>query len=116
VNLDGPGSHEVRAFVVDNALGWLRDFHLDGLRLDAVHTMVDDSARHLLEELAGEVAALSGHLRRPCWLIAESDRNDPRYVRPAEAGGYGLHGSWADEWHNRPQPGLGVRRRVLRLP
>jgi maltooligosyltrehalose trehalohydrolase len=100
VNVDGPGSDEVRAYIVDNALMWLRDYHADGLRLDAVHAIVDDSARHVLEQLADEVARLSAHLGRPLWLIAESDRNDPRYVRPAAAGGYGLDASWADEWHH----------------
>jgi maltooligosyltrehalose trehalohydrolase len=100
VNLDGPGSDEVRRFIIDNARMWLDDFHLDGLRLDAVHALVDDSALHVLEQLAGEVDDLSAHLKRPCWLIAESDRNDPRYVRPREAGGFGLHAAWADEWHH----------------
>ena len=100
VNLDGPGSDEVRRFFVDNACMWLGDFHLDGLRLDAVHALVDDSAYHLLEQLADGVADLAAHVRRPCWLIAESDRNDPRYVRSAEAGGFGLDAAWADEWHH----------------
>jgi maltooligosyltrehalose trehalohydrolase len=100
VNFDGPGSDEVRRFVIDNALMWLRDYHLDGLRLDAVHAIADDSATHILEELAGEAGALAAHLRRPVFLIAESDRNDPRYVRGREAGGYGLRASWADEWHH----------------
>ena len=100
VNLDGPGSDEVRRFVVDNACHWLGPFHLDGLRLDAVHALIDDSARHLLEQLADEVQDLSAHVRRPLWLIAESDRNDPRYVRPVEAGGMGLDAAWADEWHH----------------
>ncbi|HEY8548102.1 MAG TPA: malto-oligosyltrehalose trehalohydrolase [Acidimicrobiales bacterium] len=105
LNVDGPGSDEVRAFVVENALMWLRDYHVDGLRLDAVHAIVDDSARHLLEQLADEVRHLATHLRRPLWLIAESDRNDPRYVRPSlgeggTGGGFGLHAAWADEWHH----------------
>ena len=100
VNLDGPGSDEVRRFVIDNACMWLEDFHIDGLRLDAVHALVDDSALHVLEQLATEVATLSAHVARPCWLIAESDRNDPHYVRPLEAGGFGLDAAWADEWHH----------------
>jgi maltooligosyltrehalose trehalohydrolase len=100
VNFDGPGSDEVRRFVIDNALSWLRDYHGDGLRVDAVHAIVDDSATHLLEELAAEVAALSAHLRRPLFVIAESDLNDPRFVRGREAGGYGLDAAWADEWHH----------------
>jgi maltooligosyltrehalose trehalohydrolase len=100
VNLDGPGSDEVRAFVVDNACAWLRDHHLDGLRLDAVHALVDDSAVHLLEQLATAVAALAGEVGRPLWLIAESDLNAPRFVRPVAEGGYGLDAAWADEWHH----------------
>ena len=100
VNLDGPGSDEVRAFVVENALMWLRDYHVDGLRFDAVHALLDESAQHVLEQVAGEVRALSAHLGRPLWLIAESDRNDPRYVRAPDLGGYGFDASWADEWHH----------------
>ena len=100
VNFDGPRSDEVRRFVIDNALMWLRDYHCDGLRLDAVHAIVDDSATHILEELASEVTALAAHAGRPLFLIAESDRNDPRYVRSRAAGGYGLDAAWADEWHH----------------
>lgn len=100
VNLDGPGSDEVRRFFVDNALTWLRDYHVDGLRLDAVHALVDESAIHFLEQLADEVDALSAHVARPLFLIAESDLNDPRFVRSRDAGGFGLHAAWADEWHH----------------
>ncbi len=100
VNFDGPGSEEVRRFVFDNARMWFCDYHVDGLRLDAVHAIVDDSAVHVLEELAGEVDALATHLGRPLFLIAESDRNDPRLVRSPDAGGYGLDAAWADEWHH----------------
>jgi maltooligosyltrehalose trehalohydrolase len=100
VNFDGPGSDEVRRFVIDNALMWLRDYHCDGLRIDAVHAIVDDSATHILEALAVEVGALAAAVRRPLFLIAESDLNDPRFVRSRDAGGYGLAASWADEWHH----------------
>ena len=100
INLDGPGSGEVRRFVLDNALSWLRDYHCDGLRLDAVHAIADDSAVHILEELAAEVEVLAAHERRPLFLVAESDLNDPRFVRDRDAGGYGLDASWADEWHH----------------
>jgi maltooligosyltrehalose trehalohydrolase len=100
VNFDGPGSDEVRRFVIDNALMWLRDYHCDGLRLDAVHAIADDSATHILESLGREVAALAAHLRRPLFVIAESDRNDPRFVRSRDAGGLGLDSAWADEWHH----------------
>jgi maltooligosyltrehalose trehalohydrolase len=100
LNYDGPGSGEVRRFVIDNALCWLRDYHIDGLRLDAVHAIVDDSATHLLEQMAAEVRALSAATRRTLFLVAESDLNDPKFVRPVEGGGYGLDASWADEWHH----------------
>jgi len=100
INFDGPGSDEVRRFVVDNATMWLRDYHIDGVRLDAVHAIVDDSARHLLTELSEEVEALATILGRPLFLIAESDLNDPRFVRSREAGGHGLDAAWADEWHH----------------
>ena len=100
VNFDGPGSDEVRRFVIDNALMWLHDYHCDGLRLDAVHAIADQSATHILEALAVEVQALAAHADRPLFLIAESDLNDPRFVRSRDAGGYGLDAAWADEWHH----------------
>ncbi|MGH4017344.1 MAG: malto-oligosyltrehalose trehalohydrolase, partial [Pseudonocardiaceae bacterium] len=100
LNLDGPQSDEVRRYVIHNALEWLRDYHLDGLRLDAVHALRDTRAIHLLEELATEVDALAGHLRRPLSLIAESDLNDPRLVTPRAAGGYGLTAQWDDDIHH----------------
>ena len=100
VNLDQPGSEEVRRYVLDNALMWLRDYHVDGLRLDAVHAFVDERATHLLEELAVEVEALGARLRKPLWLVAESDLNDARVVASREAGGYGVDGQWADDVHH----------------
>jgi maltooligosyltrehalose trehalohydrolase len=100
INFDGPGSDEVRRFFIDNAVMWLRDYHCDGLRLDAVHAITDQSATHILEELAVEVEALAAHLGRSLFLIAESDLNDPRFVRSRDAGGYGLDAAWADEWHH----------------
>jgi maltooligosyltrehalose trehalohydrolase len=100
INFDGPGSDEVRRFVIDNALMWLRDYHVDGLRLDAVHAFVDESACHVLEQLATETEALAAHLRRPLFLIAESDLNEPRFVRSRDGGGMGIDSAWADEWHH----------------
>ena len=100
VNVDGPASDEVRRFLIDNALMWLRDYHLDGLRLDAVHTIHDTSALHILEELAREVAALEGHIGRHLCLIAESNRNDPREVTSRDAGGLGLDAQWNDDLHH----------------
>jgi malto-oligosyltrehalose trehalohydrolase len=100
VNLDQPGSDEVRAFLIGNALMWLRDYHLDGLRLDAVHALEDHRALHFLEQLAGEVQALAARLNRDLVLIAESDANDPRLVTSREAGGYGLTAQWSDDFHH----------------
>ena len=80
----------MRAFLIGNALMWLRDYHLDGLRLDAVHALEDHRALHFLEELAAEVQALAARLNRELVLVAESDANDPRLVTSREAGGYGL--------------------------
>ncbi len=100
VNLDDAGSDEVRRYICDNALSWLRDFHVDGLRLDAVHALADDRATHVLEQLSAEVDALAAAVGRPLFLVAESDRNDPRTVTPREAGGQGLHGQWSDDFHH----------------
>ncbi|MEU4418223.1 malto-oligosyltrehalose trehalohydrolase [Nocardia salmonicida] len=100
LNLDGPGSDGVRAYIIDNALRWLREFHIDALRIDAVHALVDRTATHLLDELTVETTALAAHLGRPLSLIAESDPNDPRLITPRAAGGYGLAGQWNDDLHH----------------
>ncbi len=100
VNLDQPGSDEVRAFLIGNALMWLRDYHLDGLRLDAVHALEDHRALNFLEELAAQVLALAALLNRELVLVAESDANDPRLVTSREAGGYGLTAQWSDDFHH----------------
>jgi malto-oligosyltrehalose trehalohydrolase len=100
VNLDQPGADEVRAFIVANALTWLQDYHLDGLRLDAVHALEDHGAVHLLEQLTTEVRALATRLNRELVLIAESDANDPRLVTSLEAGGYGLDAQCNDDFHH----------------
>ncbi|MFD5024171.1 malto-oligosyltrehalose trehalohydrolase [Streptomyces sp. NPDC058373] len=100
VNLDAPGSDEVRAFLVESALAWLRDYHLDGLRLDAVHALCDTRATHFLEELSEAVRALSRDLGRPLFLIAESDLNDPRLITPRDQGGLGLQAQWNDDFHH----------------
>ena len=100
LNFDGPGSDDVRRFVVDNALMWIRDYHFDGLRLDAVHTIADESPVNILEQLAQEVHDLGAQLNRQVFVIAESDTNDPRLVRKREVGGYGLDAVWSDDWHH----------------
>lgn len=100
VNVDGPGSAEVRRWVIDNAVRWLRDFHIDALRLDAVHQIVDDSPVHLLAELSETVEVLSGAVGRPLGLIAESDTNDPATVTPVADGGLGMTAQWADDVHH----------------
>ena len=100
VNYDRADSHEVRRFAIDNALMWLRDFHVDGLRLDAVHAIIDTTATHLLEEIAVAVAELSAEIGRPLTVIAESDQNDPRLCRTRDRGGYGVHAQWSDDLHH----------------
>jgi maltooligosyltrehalose trehalohydrolase len=100
INYDGPQSDPVRRFVIDNALMWLRDYGFDGLRLDAVHAIFSFDAVHVLEELASAVRALGAELGRSFVLIAESDLNDPRVVRPVSQGGYGLDAHWADDFHH----------------
>jgi malto-oligosyltrehalose trehalohydrolase len=100
VNYDQPGSDEVRAFVLDNARMWLRDYHLDGLRLDAVHAIVDHRAVPLLEGLGAAADELRAELGREVFLVAESDLNDPQLVTSREAGGYGLDAQWNDDFHH----------------
>lgn len=100
INFDGPQSDEVRRFFCDNALTWLRDYHADGLRLDAIHAIVDTSALPFLEQLATEVAELASHLGRHLVLVAESDLNDPRVVRNWEIGGFGFDAQWSDDFHH----------------
>ena len=100
VNLDDEGAPEVRRWIIDNALSWLRDFHVDALRLDAVHALADDSPVHLLAELSREVDALSCAVRRPLTLIAESDLNDASMVTPVEGGGLGMTAQWSDDFHH----------------
>jgi len=100
VNLEEAGSHQVRRFFCDNAQMWLRDFHVDGLRIDAVHSFVDRSAIHFLEQLGEEIETLSTTVGRRFVLIAESDLNDPRIVTPRESGGLGMDAQWSDDFHH----------------
>ncbi|WP_375386580.1 malto-oligosyltrehalose trehalohydrolase [uncultured Microbacterium sp.] len=102
VNLDEPA---VRSFIVENALMWMSDYHVDGLRLDAVHALHDEQPVHILQELADRTDALSAQLDLPRTLIAESDLNDPKLILPrsaseGQAGGYGLTAQWSDDYHH----------------
>jgi maltooligosyltrehalose trehalohydrolase len=100
INFDQPGSEGVRQYFVENALYWLREYHMDGLRLDAVQTIQDDSPRHILAEVAEKTAALAEELGRTVCMIAESDENDETLVLPAHAGGHGLDAVWSDDFHH----------------
>jgi maltooligosyltrehalose trehalohydrolase len=100
VNFDGEGSAAVRDYFIHNALYWVRDFHIDGLRLDAVHAIYDDSERHILAEIAEAVHAAGRELRRTINVIAESDMNEVRIVLSGELGGYGLDAQWSDDFHH----------------
>jgi maltooligosyltrehalose trehalohydrolase len=100
VNLEGIDAREVRRFFCDNARMWMRDVHIDGLRLDAVHALVDRSAIHLLEQLVVETKELEASLGRRLVLIAESDLNDPLMVTGRDVGGFGLDGQWSDDFHH----------------
>jgi maltooligosyltrehalose trehalohydrolase len=100
INIADADSDEVRRYILDCALRWMRDFHADGLRLDAVHALVDTTAIHILEELSAETDRLSQQVGRPLSLVAESDLNDPRLITLREDGGYGLTAQWDDDIHH----------------
>jgi maltooligosyltrehalose trehalohydrolase len=97
VNLDGPHRESVRRFLIENALHWVREYHIDGLRLDATHALVDDSQPHFLAELTATVRA---HAPKPVVFIAEDHRNLAALLQPVDKGGYGLDGVWADDFHH----------------
>ncbi len=100
LNFDGPQSDEVRRFFIESALSWVEDFHIDALRLDAVHSIYDASALPFLAELSDRVSWVAKQLNRPISLIAESDLNDARVVRSTALGGYGLSSQWSDDFHH----------------
>jgi maltooligosyltrehalose trehalohydrolase len=100
LNVDGPDSDEVRRFIIANACRWIDEFHIDALRLDALHAIVDTSALHIFEELAAAVHECGRASGRRVQVIAESGLNDPRLLRPPERGGYGLDGDWSDDFHH----------------
>ncbi|MBP1726352.1 MAG: GlgB, partial [Deltaproteobacteria bacterium] len=100
VNFDGAHSDEVRRFFIENALSWVTEFHVDGLRIDAVHAILDFSAKPFLQELAEAVHAQAERLNRRIYLIPESDLNDTRLIRAPEVGGFGLDAQWNDDFHH----------------
>ena len=100
LNFDGEGSEGVRRYFVENALYWLTEYHVDALRLDAVHAIVDTGRRHFLRQLAEEFHAQAARLGRPAFLIAESDLNDVRVIKPAGGEGYGIDAQWSDDFHH----------------
>ncbi len=100
INFEDAGSDEVRHFFFDNALMWMRDYHIDGLRLDAIHEIIDRSAVHFLEQLSARVDNLSATVNRELVLIAESDLNNPQVVTSIEAKGYGMDAQWSDDFHH----------------
>ncbi len=100
INFDGPYSDEVRRYFIENALFWVRDFHMDGLRIDAIHGIFDSSAKHFLRELGEAVHEEAGRLGRQVVVILESDLNDVRMINPPEIGGYGLDAQWNDDFHH----------------
>ena len=100
VNINGPESDEVRRYILDSVTRWFEEFHLDGLRLDAVHSLDDNGAFPLLEQMTVASQTIAATTGIPRSLIAESDLNDPRLVTSREAGGYGMHGQWVDDIHH----------------
>lgn len=100
INFDGPESGPVRSFFIDNALHWITNYHIDALRLDAVHAIHDQGELHFLADLAGTVETTAHALGRRVHLIAESDLNDPRLLRSRSQGGYGLSAQWNDDFHH----------------
>jgi maltooligosyltrehalose trehalohydrolase len=100
VNFDGPESDKVRHYIIDNALYWVTEYHVDGLRIDAVHGIFDFSARHILYEMSEAVHGQAKKLGRPLVVFAESDLNDVRVIQPPRRGGYGLDAQWNDDFHH----------------
>lgn len=100
INFDDAHSDGVRNYFIQNALYWFQNYHLDALRLDAIHAIYDLGAKHFLQELAEKVAALSNSVGRKLYLIAESDLNDVRVIREQELGGYGMDAQWSDDFHH----------------
>jgi maltooligosyltrehalose trehalohydrolase len=100
LNFDGPYSDEVRRLFIDSALFWVTEFHIDALRLDAIHAILDHSARPFLEELALALHGRAEAMNRRIYAIAESALNDTRVIRPRALGGFGLDAQWNDDFHH----------------
>lgn len=100
INFDGPLSDGVRRFFIDNALYWLTEYHIDALRLDAIHRICDFGAYHVLREMAEAFQRQARALGRKAWLVAESDLNDPRVINPTAIGGHGIDAQWNDDFHH----------------
>jgi len=100
INYDGPDSDQVRQYVADNALYWVTEYHVDALRLDAIHGIYDFSATHILKDIASAVHEQAERLKRQIVVIAESDLNDARVIDHPSVGGYGLDGQWNDDFHH----------------
>jgi maltooligosyltrehalose trehalohydrolase len=100
VNYDGPGSDEVRKYVVSSALYWITEYHIDALRLDAIHGIYDFGAAHILDGLSLAVHKQAACLDRQVFIIAESDLNDSRIIDERSRGGYGLDGQWNEDFHH----------------
>lgn len=100
INFDGPYSDDIRRFFIENALQWLTDFHIDALRLDALHSIFDNSSFPFIEELSQRFHQQAKSLRRSAYLIGESAANDSRLIRPQKLGGYGLDAQWNDDFHH----------------
>ena len=100
INYDQPGSDQVRNYFIENALYWIREYHVDGLRLDAVQTIQDDSPVHILAEITKSVGELAFEIDKEICVIAETDENDARMLEPRDRGGYGLDAVWSDDFHH----------------
>ena len=111
LNYDDADCDEVRRFMIDNALYWVSEYHIDGLRLDAVHGIFDFSARHLCQDIAAAVHDRATELGKSLVVIAESDLNDHRLVRPIDEHGFGLDGQWSDDFHHAVHAALTGERR-----
>ncbi len=106
INYDQPGSEGVRRFIVENALYWIREYHMDGLRLDAIQTIRDDSPRHIVAEIAATVHKLAHESGRILCVIAETDENEALHLLPPEQGGFAVDAVWSDDFHHALQAHL----------